>query len=333
MAAKRKSKNVLSGYTASTKEATLNKLKVVAPTLQRNIDLTSPSWFKDNFQLKNAGRCPVTIGQLNGMKGITEQLGQAALNTNKIHQILFGPQGLVKQPSRPEPLYEDIKIGLIKGQEHINPSIVGGRHRLSSIITLANSLISDPKAVNNTIISVETITYATEEQRNNAVACSNGSRTEGAVEKKSRMLITEGVEITSKASIREGFKSLKASGSHTTAALQLYFIAEVRTNFTRQMPESLASGITSLLWMEIRSMEGITTGRIKDNFSEQLFDLFDYLVPNIVGFYQQYLSKNNINSLPSQSKSNFYEELLDWAFDLSEVNDFLDLVTLPAANN
>lgn len=101
MAPKRKtSRNVLSGYTASNREATLNKLKVVAPTLRRNIDLTSPNWFVDNFQLSNEGRKTVTIGQLNGMKNITEQLGQAALNTNKIHQILFGPQGLVKQPNK-----------------------------------------------------------------------------------------------------------------------------------------------------------------------------------------------------------------------------------------
>lgn len=101
MAPKRKtSRNVLSGYTASNREATLNKLKVVAPTLRRNIDLTSPNWFVDNFQLSNEGRKTVTIGQLNDMKNITEQLGQAALNTNKIHQILFGPQGLVKQPNK-----------------------------------------------------------------------------------------------------------------------------------------------------------------------------------------------------------------------------------------
>lgn len=194
-------------------------------------------------------------------------------------------------------------------------------------------MISDPKAINNTVISVEAITYANEEQRNNAVACSNGSRVEGTVEKKTRQLITEGVEVTSKASIREGFKGLKAGGSHTTSALQLYFISEVRANYAKQMPESLAVGITSLLWQGIRDIEGITTGRIKDNFSQELFDLFDFLIPGIINFYQQFLAKNNINSLPSQSKGTFYEQLEDWVYDLSEFNEFLDLVTLPTTSN
>jgi hypothetical protein len=301
----------------------MDRIEARAKKFKSVIDGSDPNWFIDKFQLKREGRTVYKLSDLRATLIETDKMGQAAINPTAVTKILTeGNKGLLSGSGNP--LFEDILVGTtVSTEEGIGDdsapiAIVGGRHRLTAIITFVEALGLSQKEIDNTLIEVFVVEYSDESERNKAVLANNGSRVVSTGEKITQKLVETGVDVSTANTIKNAIPTMKYGA--WLKAFQAYSALVIGSD----MPQSLVFRFISVLWTDLKDLEGFTEETLRRNKCKELFKLFEAVLANMPLQYNSYLSENKITSIPTKDNQLFFECLGDYIFEeMPEMETFM----------